>query len=234
MKFKCKNCGACCRDFGKHKNLPLFEWEAEDLRKIAKERGIELNIKPTKDNIHLDKKSGEMFSLLYGMFNVPCPFHIDNKCSIYEQRPLICRQFPLHHTPLASKDQPYGADAFLMCQNFDSELDFNNHFKETKEVKKEEIIDYLKETYGDCYDYTLQSENATQFLRWFIQGLIKEKQINSKEINNKPFKEENVLPFFDFCLKHRFIDKKTKEDTIKLLRDKNKLKEFIEDIEKSE
>lgn len=74
---KCSQCGQCCSNF-----IPLTRDEKKRLRKLVKENDVEVQIKSC-----------------HGSFVMMCPFLIMNnvnkttKCSIYKDRPLICRYF---------------------------------------------------------------------------------------------------------------------------------------------
>lgn len=48
----------------------------------------------------------------YWELSIPCPFLERGNCSIYEERPLICRQY-LMSTPPAACADPYGPQAYL-------------------------------------------------------------------------------------------------------------------------
>ena len=66
--FKCGKCGKCCSNY-----LPLTEKEL----KIMKKRAIKSNKQ----------------SLSKGWYHI-CPFlNYKNECDIYEDRPMICREF---------------------------------------------------------------------------------------------------------------------------------------------
>ncbi len=66
--FKCKCCGNCCSNY-----LPLRKEEIEIMRKLAK-----------KENKH---------PLIQDWYSI-CPFlNNGNKCDIYKNRPIICKEF---------------------------------------------------------------------------------------------------------------------------------------------
>lgn len=75
---KCSRCGGCCSNF-----LPLTEDEIKRLKELASKPTTEGQIKVTEA----------------GDFIMTCPFLIMNNddcgtyCSIYEDRPLICKSF---------------------------------------------------------------------------------------------------------------------------------------------
>lgn len=67
----CKRCGNCCSNY-----LPLSKKEIADLKEIVKQR----KLKP--------------ISSVFGIgFEAACPFLNGNICTIYEDRPEICRSF---------------------------------------------------------------------------------------------------------------------------------------------
>lgn len=69
---QCSKCGNCCSNF-----LPLMEHEIKDLKKFVKKR----KIKPTVRNF------------VNGIDGI-CPvLTLDNKCSIYQKRPYICKLY---------------------------------------------------------------------------------------------------------------------------------------------
>ena len=77
---KCIGCGACCSRF-----LPLSEKEISDIRSYVKNHKI-------KQQFH------NCFALARpAQVDMTCPFLDDskpnNKCTIYEVRPLICKDF---------------------------------------------------------------------------------------------------------------------------------------------
>jgi Fe-S-cluster containining protein len=80
-KINCLDCGNCCRTT----SPMLFE---KDIDRLAKH----LRIKPrdfVKDYLFLDTDG------IYAFRQTPCPFlGEDNACSVYEERPKACREYP--------------------------------------------------------------------------------------------------------------------------------------------
>jgi Fe-S-cluster containining protein len=169
-KFECKSCGACCEKFGE-KGLPLFEFEVEHLKKISGEKN--LDIRPTE--IFLDKISEKKFAVLYGLFNQPCIFLDKNKkCKIYEERFLICKQFPVFSTPKFRFAKKENEPKFFECKCFDCK----KHFSEKKLNEKE-----LQEFYGDCYKSALESNKETERIMKILIDLQKRKIIDIEGIS---------------------------------------------------
>lgn len=75
---KCSNCGNCCSDL-----IPLSNADINRIKKYIKKH----NIKPVIKCIPL-----------MNTFDVTCPFRddVNKKCTIYEVRPQICREFTCH------------------------------------------------------------------------------------------------------------------------------------------
>lgn len=83
-EIDCLDCGNCCRTTG-----PRFT--AEDIDRLAKRFKL-----GTTDFIHRHLQLDEQND--YVLQQVPCPFlGADNYCSIYEDRPEACRDFPHTH-----------------------------------------------------------------------------------------------------------------------------------------
>lgn len=76
-KIDCTKCGNCCKEIS-----PVLK--DEDIKKAAE------NLKISKDEFIKEyTKTDEDI-----IFNLPCNFLKENKCSIYEARPEDCREFP--------------------------------------------------------------------------------------------------------------------------------------------
>lgn len=124
MRFKCKkieeckHCGGCCHfreqsiltkeeDLKLRKNMydktgilyiypfsrytiSVNEDEKIVLEKLAKENNIKLIIKPKKIILVENQKK----ILDYFLDHDVCPFWINEKCSIYNDRPEVCKLFP--------------------------------------------------------------------------------------------------------------------------------------------
>lgn len=225
MKFECKKCGECCKQTtGILKFLPLYEWEAKEIQELAREKNISVNIKPLPKNSRMDKKTGKVFCFLFGMFNSPCPFLKCNQCSIYEKRPLICRQFPILKTPSFSINKTFGADSFLMCPNFDNKKNFDDYFHinpEPKLIETKEINNFLIETYGDCFNSALQSNSITQFIAQSLFEYNRDKKIKLREVSEYDLDKANVISLFEFFKEIGLMDEAGKEYLISKLKDKS-------------
>ncbi len=79
--INCLDCANCCRSLG-----PRIT--NKDIERLSKQ----LNIKPstfTEKYLLIDEDNDYVFKTM------PCPFLLpDNYCSVYEQRPKACREYP--------------------------------------------------------------------------------------------------------------------------------------------
>ncbi len=158
--FNCTMCGKCCY-FREDKNItkedeqkyydymyskygilylaPLSDitinvWpeEAEKLRRIAIEKGVDVKLRPKR--AVYDEKNNELIILDYFIDHDVCPFFDKKKrtCGVYDDRPLICRAFPLLSTKTTGN-----------CEY--KLFDTNEYADEQTEAKKlEKMVDFKK------------------------------------------------------------------------------------------
>jgi Fe-S-cluster containining protein len=108
----CKaGCGACCRqivpisDFEAHAIAEVIERMPPPRRAHVMQRFAEAErqlaaVKPLDEIMEAINGGGRYeFAMAYFRYGVACPFLEDESCSIYPDRPLICREY-LVHTPV--------------------------------------------------------------------------------------------------------------------------------------
>lgn len=78
----CTACANCCREKG-------VAVEAEEIERLARHMGISAQ---EFEERHVAIDAGEKF-----MPETPCPFLDGNLCTVYEDRPAVCREFPHLH-----------------------------------------------------------------------------------------------------------------------------------------
>ena len=80
---KCSNCGQCCSDF-----LPISNKEIKTIKRYIEQHKI--------------KECNHLPIIVNNVLDLTCPFrdNVNNKCTIYEVRPEICRNF------ICSKSMP--------------------------------------------------------------------------------------------------------------------------------
>ena len=72
-KFRCRQCGTCCR----FKTVPVT---ADDIRRLESAGYTDFVL--TKPELSLRRVNGR------------CVFVKDDKCTVYEHRPNVCREYP--------------------------------------------------------------------------------------------------------------------------------------------
>ncbi|MFW9890243.1 MAG: YkgJ family cysteine cluster protein [Candidatus Thorarchaeota archaeon] len=88
MNGLCRKCGACCR---RKERINLHEFEGARIAYLLRTRkGIDAVLKHI---LHRPKPFNDYWKYILA-FDDQCPFLENNCCSIYEDRPLICRLYP--------------------------------------------------------------------------------------------------------------------------------------------
>jgi len=96
--WRCIQCGECCRHLvGQKFGMAVTPEEKRRLETLARRRGV---------NVHFMPLTWNGFKVtLYQFADKVCPFLRNNRCSIYQWRPLACRMYPVH---------PYGVSECTM------------------------------------------------------------------------------------------------------------------------
>lgn len=123
-KISCtKGCGACCRNL-----VAISEVEARQIRALVdrlpepRREAIRARFREARALLRKaglldallapERMTAEEYGKMVGLYfreGIPCPFLEDDSCSIYEERPVTCREFlvtspPEHCAELGSKD----------------------------------------------------------------------------------------------------------------------------------
>ena len=212
-KFKCNNCGYCCSNFGPAGTLPVFHWEMKKLKAIAMEKNISLTFIP--ENVYYDSISKEIFFINYGMKNMPCPFLEDNKCSIYENRPLICRSFPIGKNPLFDEKEISSVRSswFIHCKNYSSK-EFIEEINNPSINIAKKIERYIEIFGEESWNSSFKIEKIKYFLQSEIKKLIKTKKISIKEFDWMDYKKHKPTNVFDFLVTYGNLNKNKKEEIL--------------------
>jgi len=188
MKFVCSNCGDCCRDFGYGPGLNLFQWEAKMFD--------EHYPFPTL----YDKKHKQTIALFWNSRMNNCPLLNKNKCMKYDNRPLVCKAFPLLNSGLISGKE------FVISSGCSQEKLLQKIAKKINSEKNEsKRIELMKEAFDDTILALIQLELTRDFIYKEIdkmedKGLIK---IDDSVTGIT----EKVVDVFDLMLKIRYISK---------------------------
>nr|MDO8097880.1 YkgJ family cysteine cluster protein [Candidatus Njordarchaeota archaeon] len=103
MRFTCQTCGECCKKYA----IPVT---SSDIHHIIKFTGLHptgfLTLMEPDDSViqtyrdfpKIRLKDGDNFVLTLSQQDKECIFLRNNKCRIYEARPLVCRPFPFEYS----------------------------------------------------------------------------------------------------------------------------------------
>lgn len=134
LKFRCTGCGNCCKE-------PLLPLTGEDLSRLAQHTGadpLSLVRFVSRDEIDMDHEP-EGFALMPQGRRVMVLKHVkgrciylgsDERCSVYEARPLGCRVFPLD--PTFSKSGKLVRLQLIEATECPYELDGKNSVRELR------------------------------------------------------------------------------------------------------
>lgn len=92
--FLCKKCGSCCRDPEPDSNLVMVS--PDEIRSIMSATGLPWNSVAEPYPEMIRHQNGAKYTLGWCLCRDDghCSFLKNNLCTIYEQRPWICRTFP--------------------------------------------------------------------------------------------------------------------------------------------
>jgi Fe-S-cluster containining protein len=85
-RIDCTQCGNCCRSF-------MIGLENDDIQRLSKH----LDMTEASFEEKYVERSGQDKTKIFNA--IPCHFLHENKCTVYEARPLDCREFPHLHKP---------------------------------------------------------------------------------------------------------------------------------------
>ncbi|MEM3369329.1 MAG: YkgJ family cysteine cluster protein [Candidatus Micrarchaeia archaeon] len=197
-KFKCINCGYCCKDM---QNLALFEWEKNLLFSFdqsikivpgnkIKYKNTEIilywGLQPINSNLRFKeeqyaqncKQKSETKNKISAKSS-QCPFlsfdYGVSKCKIYENRPLVCRAFPIFHLGFKSMEGMISVDCPEHIIPFDKE----------KTINREEFYSRLYDVYGNTYLDAFRLELARVWISDVAELVLNYLEENEIEILDK-------------------------------------------------
>jgi len=186
--FHCQRCTNCCKNLFKEQEksfgLTLFDFEAEILKKKAKKEKISLSLKPV--NFIADKVSKKAIVLLWNIENKECPFLDKKQCIIYENRPLVCRAFPVVSTGI------HGNRPMIRSVLCPQEIGFSGLGEKDKlSVALKKLMQRYGENFLSCYLLEKIEENEKNVM----EILIKEEKIRPRK-EKKGFRLIGLMEYF--------------------------------------
>ncbi len=255
MKFRCENCGECCRHirgmipaedkeflkeyaYGKMPlfqlqpvdkiSFPLWSWEAKRFLGWQKDVNIEGKIKPSR--AMFDLGTNKAIIVTYFFDSDSCPFLIDNKCAVYDKkRAYICRLFPFNKGPFIETDDHLKEDMFGSC------IAMKEILKNCPDGK-EDMVEFLNQVMPDELLNVVQHDIITEWVNKTIVALVKKKRI--RPAMNYPYdflmrrvSNSDKIDFTDFLVE---IDYYTEYEINEMIQRfdnnfyaKNKIAEFL-------
>lgn len=168
MKFSCLRCGTCCKGeqdteiFG----IRLFDFEAKNISEKAKEKNLTLRLKPSF--AIADKKTHKEYGVFYQFETKDCPFFSESGCKIYDDRPIMCRAFPIITS---------GANGTIVRS---SACKGNQIMLSNK--KDAETVQDVIDDYGSCYQFCALLEALLLKVKKEIKALADKKIIIAEKV----------------------------------------------------
>jgi Fe-S-cluster containining protein len=177
--FTCLRCGQCCKDFVSdsikdmkinefnspitiylHKSyLNLYDWEIENFSKELKNISSNKKILPTI--VSFDLVTERTIVHMYTLEGQDCPFLKNNECSIYDKRPLVCRQFPcMQDMGFIFSNEPVNLSRNTLCK-FEENDEFPANL-DKKNLSRKELMQIFKRRYGDSFYYNMADRMFTE------------------------------------------------------------------------
>ena len=124
IRWRCQRCGECCKDQVKRKRrILLTDYDIARIKKDMVEEKFCKKIKPNGPYKYMMiQKDGS------------CIFLSNNRCTIYEKRPLICRFYPF--TMIENESYVFQADAGCLGVNLGKYVTKNDFIELVEEAKR--------------------------------------------------------------------------------------------------
>ncbi|MDD2666176.1 MAG: YkgJ family cysteine cluster protein [Methanocellales archaeon] len=157
--------------------LPFFDWEIDDFLQELKKINSTRKIVPVQ--VSFDLKSERTIVHKYTLDGQDCPFLSNNKCNIYEKRPIACKQFPCMYdlSGLISGQEIklYENTGCKFERENELKPDLNN--RDEGKLSRSDIVIFLKKRYGDSLFYNLEGAAYSRRSNIFLINLEKEGKI---------------------------------------------------------
>ena len=195
-EFKCRMCGKCCTNWKVGKEgASLFSWEANRYVKKAKEKGI--NLKIQTGSLVFDEKSKRYIVVDWILKHGNCPFLKEKLCSIYINRAIICKTWPISEIKL--RNLLYGKPLkFILgkCAQNSSEKIL---------LEKMSNSDIL-----DRYKSGIIARSQIELIELWIGKQIKkmeEKELIKIGAASEKISKDNIIDFFKLIEESNYMDK---------------------------
>lgn len=188
--FNCTKCGDCCRDFEcdstkgevlpkfhegflfllRKQYLKIYPWEKRTYENHLKHIGSKRKVLPSI--VMFDLKTSTTIRICYTLDGNNCPLLKNNMCSIYADRPYVCREFPCLYPldQIAAGSFDFSKNVSCKAEREDKDLD---NLKELAKnpVPTQKLLELFRERYGDSFYYNLGEKNFNHVFCSFFKRL---------------------------------------------------------------
>lgn len=222
QKFVCKKCGTCCRlsETKEQGGLAIDEWDIKRLLKLAKEKGKVLDINPVY-GIY-DSISKKRLVIQYGLYEngKNCPFLENNKCLIYNERPLFCRAFPV------ALESPFGRDDVPNLITYSACPNVSDIIKKRNKVSDIEMYKRFFSVYEDIFLQALEFHFGGNIVLEIFKKLSERGLINAVP----PFKQKEDVGLLAFALEKKVITQKEIDKKVKSIENLEYAKKIMKEV----
>jgi Fe-S-cluster containining protein len=152
MDSWCTHCGECC----KKQAVFLTDVEAPIIAQSLKELG---DISLVKKHLRINSTVFNLWHRFVLHFDDYCPFHIDDRCSIYSERPLTCQLYPMNLIGFIDRPESDLRTACLeivgppenhaCAQSYDGLISVGKRIFEKQPKLVDDVYQFLASTYID-------------------------------------------------------------------------------------
>ena len=219
MEFKCTQCAGCCTNFASSKDggVSMFEWEKNVVEQRAKQRNLSLIIEP----FAIYPVPDGYVAYEYMIKNPSCPFLKDKQCTIYHDRPLTCRLFPLRFLRYVPNEDKFVFEVGKSNGHDQTVLD-----QLTTQTKKLKI---LQDYFGtDVLVSGLQSQFSASRLIHLLKRLGAGESVTYDKLTDEQKATISIEPLFTHCKKKNIISREWVKEFIHRHENKGDAHHFLQ------
>jgi Fe-S-cluster containining protein len=230
-RFECVQCGDCCRRIGKNSKekastedeiilvldegtIEVFEWELERLKSLASKKGINLAVSPCR--VVYDTRGDVKIVLTWAIDFDVCPFlSKNNLCTIYENRPSICRAFPILDSNILDIMTGRKKSRVVRWGKCNHDLKSEEILSRIGNSNLHDYFEYMYSRYGQMFLANLEMQNIDKDIIEFVKFLcetgvirpINKSQVNEAVLRNKRSKSVSIGQMYGLFEKEELFRK---------------------------
>lgn len=203
-RFKCQKCGKCCNYLQSEQKFGRIPRFSEPPFIILNTPGLVINDfeKDLFPNaipylVVYDKKKERTVVLLYTLNTMRCPHVKDDKCTIYNKRPAVCRAYPCPYSEIENIEIT-SAHGFCPAELPERKL---SNLLGVNSVKNPEFMKNLYARYGEGYLYKFMNARIRDVRAGFLAEMNVHRELDLAERENdfnellQKIKDSEKVPF---------------------------------------